>query len=368
MNLAITFHTQDQNDAPLGLCLLDAKSPNGDWQQMTNPCGDRLTWLQPGDYTLTISRQGYVTRVIPMHFDEQPDKPVLIGLQSAVPVWPPNLRDWFGAFIIPDLFTGIPGGDGKRLWTPAYGIYTDAGLRREMREEFKKRGYRHFPYDLAGWIYHQEYGYLPDDPARARRDLTELLTDGIIPVVAACDDADGGSTLPFASFGANRDLIPVYFPMWEMNGPLGVATYNGDGTFSGRIVDCIKNTIAAAHPLALPLLHFTAGHGSIGVPERQGWVYVKSLGIQGLMSQDEGYQRDPNTGDPEGTAAGLQDTAARLATLGLINVAFEQCTYAVYNKASQPKWAGWDEEKQRSYGRQIRNLAPNIAGYGDGSY
>jgi hypothetical protein len=283
-------------------------------------------------------------------------------METDVPVWPSNLRDWFGSFVIPNAFDSIPGGDGRRMWTPAFGTYNDADQNRTI-EKFQQRGYRHFPYDLAGWIYHTDYGYLPDDPARVRRDLIKLLQAQLIPVVAACDDADGGSVLPFASFGANRDLIPVYFPMWEMNGPLGVATYNGDGTFSGRIVDCIKNTIAAAHPLADGYLHFTAGHGSIGTPERQGWAYVKSLGIKGLLSQDDGYERDRVNGDVSGTAAGLQDTAERLATLGLLNVAFEQCTTPVYHL-----WPGWDEEKQRSYGRQIRNLAPGIAGYGDGSY
>ena len=297
-----------------------------------------------------------------------------MGSGSVVPPWPPNRRDWRGVFIIPDLFpsSGWPhlifGGDGKRLWTPAYGCYTDAGLRREMRREFRDvRKYRFWPYDCAGWIYHTDYGYLDDDPARVRRDLIELLTDDIIPVVSACNDADGGSVVPFDSFTANADLIPVCFPIWEMNGPLGVAERQPDGTYTGRVIDAIRNTRAAAQKSDL-YLHFTSGHGAPGYPEeRASWRYVRdAFGVLGLLSQDEGYERDPVTGDPAGTGAGLQDTAERLGEENLLNVRYEQCTYAVYNKDTEPRWSGWNEAQQIHYGNQLAALAPRTAGYCDG--
>jgi hypothetical protein len=293
----------------------------------------------------------------------------LLLFGGGVPPWPPNRRDWRGVFCIPDLFPTaawphtIFGGDRRRLWTPAYGCYEDAGLRREMRREFRQvRQYRFWPYDCAGWIYHEDYGYLADDSARVRRDLLELLTDDIIPVVSACDDADGGSTVPFSSFTANADLIPICFPMWEMNGPLGVAERQPNGTYTGRIIDAIVNTRAAA-PNADLYLHFTAGHGAPGYPdERASWRYVRDqYGVLGLLSQDSGYDRDPITGDPVGTGAGLEDTAHRLGEEGLLNVRFEQCAWPVYQH-----WPGWNEAHQVSYGNQLAALAPATAGYCDG--
>lgn len=290
------------------------------------------------------------------------DGAILLLHGGVVPPFPP-LLPWKGAFVIPDVFTDIPYGDGKRIWTPAYTQYDD-GWRARIRAEWKARGYTHFPYDCAGWIYHEEYGYATDDPQRVRRDLVELLNDGILPVVSACNDADGGSVVPFQSFTANADLIPIAFPMWEMNGPLGVAARQPDGSYTGRIIDCIANTRASA-PKAKLYLHFTAGHGAPGYPEeRQSWVYVRDqFGVAGLLSQDAGYDRDPITGDPDGTGAGLADTAMRLGQINLENVAFEQSTTPVYHG-----WPGWNEAHQRAYGSDLMRLAPNTVGYCDGAY
>lgn len=273
----------------------------------------------------------------------------------------PPLLPWTGAFVIPDALPGIPLGDGRRIWTPAFGCYT-AAWQQQIIQAYQARGYTHFVYNCAGQIYHDDYGYLPDDPARVRRDLLTLRAAGLIPVVCACDDADGGSVYPWVSFVANSDLIPIAFPMWEMNGPLGVATREPDGQYTGRIIDCIRHTVIAA-PDAEVYLHFTAGHGAPGYPdERASWRYVRdAFGVRGLLSQDAGYDRNALTGDPEGTAAGLADTAMRLGEERLLNVAFEQVTYPTYNH-----WAGWDEAHQRAYGAELMRLAPHTAGYCDG--
>ncbi len=278
---------------------------------------------------------------------------------GAIPPLPP-LLPWRGAFVLPDALPGIPYGDYRRIWTPAFTCY-DPNWQQQIIAAYKQRGYTHFVYNCAGSIYHNDYPYVPDDPQRVRRDLLTLRAAGLIPAVCACDDQDGGSVVPWASFTANQDLIPICFPMWEMNGPLGNATYNGDGTFSGRIVDCIANTRAAA-PNAKLYLHFTAGHGSIGEPEREGWRFVRdAFKGSGLLSQDAGYDRNAETGDPVGTGSGLQDTAERLGTLGLENVRFEQVTYPVYNH-----WTGWDEAHQTEYGDELGVLAPLTAGFCDG--
>lgn len=287
---------------------------------------------------------------------------LVFGAQAPLPPMPP-LLPWRGAFVIPDALPGIPLGDGRRIWTPAFRCYQGTVWQQRIIEQFKARGYTHFPYNCAGSIYHRDYlPDLPDDPYAVRRDLLMLLNAGIIPVVAACDDQNGGNVEPWQSFTANADLIPIAFPMWEINGPLGVATANGDGTYSGRIITCIANTAAAA-PKAKLYLHFTAGHGAPGYPnERQSWRYVKgAFGVRGLLSQDDGYNRNPETGDPVGTAAGLQDTAQRLGEEGLENVAFEQSTTPVYHH-----WAGWTEAHQRAYGAELMRLAPLTTGYCDG--
>lgn len=280
---------------------------------------------------------------------------------SSVPLpTPAQRRAWKGAFVIPDALPGIPLGDGRRIWTPAYACYS-AEWRKKIRDAFRARGYTHFPYNCAGDIYHQEYGFVADDPQRVRRDLSELLADGIIPVVAACDDI-APSVLPWRSFTANADLIPICFPMWEMNGPLGVPVRQPDGSYAGPGIDVIRNTRQAA-PKADLYLHFTAGHGAPGYPEeRASWRWVRdSFGVMGLLSQDGGYDRNRVTGDPEGTAAGLADTAWRLGQEGLLNVAFEQTTTPVFHH-----WDGWNEQRQRHYGAYLAEHAKGIAGYCDG--
>lgn len=285
--------------------------------------------------------------------------PFFVG--SARPL--PPLLPWKGAFVIPDVFDDIPLGDGKRIWTPAFGCYT-RDWQAKIIAAFKARGYTHFVYNCAGQIYHNDYGYLPDDPARVRRDLLALRRAGLIPVVCACDDANGGNVVPWASFTANADLIPIAFYMWEQNGPMGVADRQPDGSYTGRLTDCVRNCHAAA-PKAKWYFHFTAGHGAPGYPEeRASWVWFKqNFNTAGLLSQDAGYDRDPATGDPEGTAAGLADTAMRLGQIGLENCAFEQVTYPTYNH-----WPGWNEEHQRAYGAELMRLAPQTVGYCDGGF
>lgn len=283
----------------------------------------------------------------------------LLGSGSAPPF--PPLLPWKGAFLIPDALPGIPLGDRARIWTPAFGCYRGTVWQQRIIDAYKARGYTHFVYNCAGWIYHQDYGYLPDSGSGVRADLLMLLRAGLVPVVCACDDADGGSLTPWPSFTANADLIPIAFPAWECNAFWGVAQPQPDGSYTGPIIDAMRNVRAAA-PKAKLYYHFTAGHGAPGYPERPSWRYVRdAFGCAGLLSQDNGYDRNPTTADPQGTAAGLADTAMRLGEEGLENVAFEQITWPTYNK-----WLGYDEAFQRAYGAELMRLAPNTAGYCDG--
>lgn len=281
----------------------------------------------------------------------------------------PDLDVWRGAFIIPDALPGQPTfldkhgderlmGDGKRIWTPAFGAYSEDWQDRILTR-WGWRKYTHFVYNTASpnGVYHDDYPATADDPTRARRDLLKIRRAGFIPVCPAFDD-----TLidePLRSFTENADLIPICFPMWEMNGPFG-----GD---TDRINRCILQTRQAA-PKAKCFIHFTSGHGAGGEPEGAWWQWAASVGVAGLLSQDDGYQRNTLTGDPDGTAAGLEDTArhfrgeiAGWEGLHLLNVAFEQITTPLYH------W-GWSEQQQLWYGKYLMSHCPHIAGFCDGGY
>lgn len=282
-----------------------------------------------------------------------------VALEGSAPI-PPitvDIRRWRGAFCIPDALPGQPDGfgDGKRIWTPAYGAYSDV-WRARILAAFAARGYTHFVYNTASpnGVYHNDYPRTDDDPARARRDLIEIRAAGLVPVCPAYDDTMLDA--PLRSFVENADLIPVCFPMWEMNGPL-----EGD---TDRINAAVLATRAAA-PHADCYIHFTSGHGAGGEPEGAWWQWAASVGVVGLLSQDDGYERQPD-GDPIGTAAGLTDTArhfhgevAGWEGLQLLNVAFEQITTPLYH-------SGWTEQQQLAYGATLMARAKGIAGFCDG--
>lgn len=298
----------------------------------------------------------FCTAATPISFGQHDiDYQVVLTFKQA----PANLRDWRGAFCIPGALNGSPYGDGQRVWTPAYGVYDDR-WRAEILRQYKARKYTHFVYNIAApeGVYHSDYPPLPDDPIRARRDLGEIRAAGLIAVVAACNDANGGTVTPYRSIYANSDLIPIIFPMWEMNGPLGVDQMVL-GESIGRIGDCIRNTRAAA-PSSLLYVHFTAGHGAGAEPEGDWWQWFahRQQGA-GLLSQDDHWH------DPASTAAGLADTARHLhghvggwEGLNLDNVAFELQTTALYHE-------GRTEAEGLAFMSQVLPHAGEIAGFCD---
>lgn len=284
------------------------------------------------------------------------------GGSSPVPPWPGGLHAWSGAFCIPDAMPGQPAGfgDGKRIWTPAYGAYPDV-WRGKMLALYKLRHYTHFVYNIASpdGVYHNDYPALPDDPTRARRDLTEILQAGLIPVVACCNDANGGSVVPYVSVAACSDLIPIAFPMWEQNGPLGVDTMV-NGVSVGRNGDCIRNTRAALLQQTLLYVHFTAGHGAGAEPEGEWWQwFANAANGQGLLSQDDHWD------DAAITASGLTDTARHLhgqvpgwEGLDLDNVAFEIQTTDLYHN-------GRTEAQGIAFANSVLAMTAGVAGFCD---
>lgn len=364
----VIFHIQDPNGNPLGGVAVHATSLNGDWSSITDAAGNVVdpgsgiagVSLRPGDYLLSFTKSGYLDSPLPATIKDCGQ--IRHALPSGAPVWPDGLHEWSGAFCIPDAMPGQPAGfgDGTRIWTPAYGAYPDV-WRRQMLSRYLQRGYTHFVYNIASpdGVYHNDYPALPDDPTRARRDLTEILSAGLIPVVACCNDANGGSTDPYRSVAACQDLIPIAFPMWEQNGDLGVDTMV-NGVSVGRNADAIMNTRAALLPQTLLYVHFTAGHGAGAEPEGEWWQwFARAANGQGLLSQDDHWN------DPTVTASGLTDTARHLhgqvpgwEGLHLDNVAFECQTTVLYHE-------GRTEQEGLNFMRQVLSAAVGIAGYCD---
>lgn len=277
--------------------------------------------------------------------------------------WRPSdsqLALYRGAFCVPDAFPAgdDPYGDSYRIWTPAFLAYSEEYQDRIINAYKNKYGeYSRFVINLGGSTYHNDYPHIDDNPAWARKGITKLLNAHLIPVCCATNDEDPDKVLD--SWIVNADIIDDGFVMWEMNGPL-----QNDTERMFRLI----SAVCSYNFKAKPKLHFTAGHGSIGEPEGEWWKKCANAGVGGLFSQDEGFNRNNQTGDPEGTASGLEDTAAHLhghragwEGLNLINVGFEQTTTPVYHK-----WPGWDARKQRNYGDYLVQHCPNIAGVLDG--
>jgi hypothetical protein len=267
---------------------------------------------------------------------------------------PVDLKKWKGAFCIPDALPGIPYGDERRIWTPAYGTYSDK-WREAIRDAYRARGYTHFVYNCAGLPYANDYPELADDPDRVARDLSELLAAGLVPVVVATDDRSPDTILQ--SFRQNSHLIPICFPCWEMNGPL-----NNDEDRQKRLIDA---TIAAA-PDADCYLHFTPGHGSISyTSEVGGWRWCQEHGTTGLLAQGSNqFPPEP----PVSGGQGLESTCVRLLGmvggwegLSQLTVKFEYGIWQVYH-------GGVSEADQRDYTTQFLTNCPHAAGYCDGGY
>ena len=55
----ITFTVRDAQRQPIALALLQAVSPNGNWQALTDDHGQFIANLAPGHYDVTATKDGY---------------------------------------------------------------------------------------------------------------------------------------------------------------------------------------------------------------------------------------------------------------------------------------------------------------------
>ena len=273
-----------------------------------------------------------------------------------LPQPPAVLLPFRGNFCVPGAIPGLPWAPDGRLWTPAYGCYTDQD-RATIRQVYRAHGYTHFPYNCAGLPYGSDYPELADDPSRVARDLVELKSAGLLPLVCATDDRKGGQLAQ--GFLQNPGLITACFPMWEQNGVL-----NNDEQAQKDLILRVRQ----AAPLAACFLHFTPGHGSISANEAAGWHWCQDQGVRGLLAQ--GSNEFP-AGDPATEGAGLESTAIRLlgrtdlgappdwAGLTQVTIKFEYGISRVYR-------GGVSEADQVAYTQAFLAHAPHVAGFCDG--
>src|SRR5262249_17912719 len=127
----------------------------------------------------------------------------------------------------------------------------------------------------GGYWYHGLYP--PVDCATTDAWLTELWSDGLIPVCFVLED---GSLTPDLH-GMNTDLCKIVVPMWEMNGPLA-----DDTTAINQAITVTRQ----AFPNALLYVHFTAEHAAGGEPEADWWNWASEdpngPRVAGILYQD----------------------------------------------------------------------------------
>lgn len=159
MNL-ICFTTIDTaTRTPIPFVLLSSSGGPGPWQALGNACGDCKVSLTPAtDYSITFTRAGYRTRVLPA--DLQDCGIITVGLDPEVPPWTPaRLRKITGA-IWPTrgaVAFGPRPGQPDNIIATGCEDYSPADLTI-ARDTLKARGYTHV--DMGPFIdpgYHGQY-------------------------------------------------------------------------------------------------------------------------------------------------------------------------------------------------------------------
>lgn len=287
------------------------------------------------------------------------------------PNWPSvdPLSDWIGAFVIPNALPGIPYGDGKRIWTPAFGCYTEDWQHKICEQIARRYPGGKVPYNWVSLPYGEDYPELAADPVRARQDLSVIRSYGLEPLPVILDDrrTDTGYAQPFID--ACGDLFRIYMVMWEMNMRLGVDEFD---EASQRWRGIMFPAMVALHnwmPDHKMCVHWTPGHGSGGNPEAL-WMRHMSLGyapqgipamVKCVLSQTDFFT------DPVHTGVAIESSAVRYngsiggdwAGLSVLTTAFEQTTTPVYHN-------GWTEQQQVNFTSHMLPHCPSVIGFGDG--
>ena len=288
-----------------------------------------------------------------------------------MPAERPSILPFKGAFCIPDALPGLPFGDGRRIWTPAFGCYEERHQDQILRACLD-RGHTHFMYNWVGWPYGSDYPCLQADPKRTRRDLQKIQDAGLLAIVCLLDEIEGNrSAYAEGMIDECGDLIPISMLMWECNEVLRPDVWNDESrrwTFGDMIPLCVW--AANRLPKTFRAIHFTSSHGAGGDNEPLWWTHVTSGYapqwlppglLQGQLHQTDFFHEPRHTGEA------IESTAVRLT--GKIDnaawahakaecIAFEQQTTMLYHRARSEAEGIW-------FTRQMLPFCPTIAGWMD---
>lgn len=196
------FHVQNAAALPIGGASLSAVSTAGDWQAVTNPCGDFITpapGLAPGHYDITISAQGYVPRVLPADLSDSGI--ITIGLDSAAPVFRVAPRFWAanmcgvrvtdknadGSFVLPSLYDNA---DASLVISWYYDRYANPDHRALIRADWKSKKLTH---TILSWPDAKANGCTPE---QFRDFCWELIADDFYPCpFLTSKDFDSGKSV-----------------------------------------------------------------------------------------------------------------------------------------------------------------------------
>lgn len=215
---------------------------------------------------------------------------VVLLLAKSKPKWPSvdairNFKGNFGGIVIPELQYGF---DNKVLFTPGY-VVESSSVRKIIRERYKAAGFTHFPINLYNTtsIYHD---YYPQWDDRKINDyLTELLSDGIIPVGSAFAD-----NVKVVKPVVDPDLVPAVFTGWENPAPILYPALDADNLFYVAKQYFPKSLVYWHNPSyqGAPYVSNTDwGYSPSDDINHIVWQYmVYNSGCQGLLNQGNGWE------------------------------------------------------------------------------
>jgi hypothetical protein len=152
------IQTLDQFNRPLGGVAINAISPNGDWNAVTDDCGKFIPFLTHGNYHVTFSKQGYQTEVRDWTLFNAPTEPILVGLKSTFPAYP--TRDQVCNVFVG--FQGISILTKQYGWIPAFG--PECGWLNDEDcisycQQIKALKFTHVEFDISGQYDEPSYQY-----------------------------------------------------------------------------------------------------------------------------------------------------------------------------------------------------------------
>lgn len=206
--------------------------------------------------------------------------PALTRLAHLLPA-----RPLYGAFCIPGALPGIPFGDGKRIWTPAFACYANSTWQDRMLDAIVARRYNVLEYQVSGFPYRGEYPEIPLDIRRTVDDLDRIHRRDVATMIAFRDDVGVDLGYLRGVAAATQDLVDYVMGIYECNGVFK------DGT--GASVLAMLVQARTLWPRAKLGVHFTdlMGSESYGLVDWQQAVDRANLNL--LLFQASGWAYTP---------------------------------------------------------------------------